>query len=176
MFKDILLLLMSFFDKKQGVIVDNNDGIDWSNPNARISKYFTVNEATYLPSWGISHIPSEQEKIEIVKLAKIMDIIRERLGKPIVVHCWIRPVSVNCPGHEKHGQNYNLFVGSKSRRSGHIFGKAIDFHVTGETDFPALRKKIEPWLKPLGIRMEDNQGNWVHIDTLPVGYKRFFKP
>lgn len=177
MLKDILLLLMSFFDKKQGVIEDKDKhGIDWSDPNAKISKYFTVNESLYLPSWGISHIPSAEEKIEILKLAKIMDIIRERIGKAIVVHVWMRPISVNCPGHERHGENYNLFIGSKSLRSGHIFGKAVDFHVSGEEDFPKVRKQIEPWLESLEIRMEDNAGKWVHLDTLPVGNKRFFKP
>ena len=54
--------------------------MDWTNPKTKISKYFTVHEATYLPSWKIYHTPSEAEKTEIVKLAQVMDIIRERIG------------------------------------------------------------------------------------------------
>jgi hypothetical protein len=152
------------------------DMIDWNNKESKISKYFTVKEATYLPSWDCYHTPSEDEKKEIIKLAEKMDIIRERLGKPIKVHVWIRPKSVNCPNHERHGQDYNLFIGSKSTQSGHIFGQAIDFSVKGETDFKALRQKMIPWLEELKIRMEDIEGNWIHIDTKPVGSARFFKP
>lgn len=153
--------------------------VNWNDPNAKISKYFTVHEATFLPSWRIYHRPSDEEKKEILKLAKVMDTIRERFGKPIIVHCWIRPKTVNCPGHVRHGQDYNLFVGSTSTKSGHIFGQAIDFHVSGY-DGPSgcheARQKILPWLEELSIRMEDIAGGWVHVDTKPVGYKRFFKP
>ncbi len=150
--------------------------INWSDPKEKISKHFTVKEATYLPSWKVYHTPSEDEKEEIVKLAKIMDIIRDRIGKPIVVHVWIRPIQANIPGDSRNGENYNLFIGSKSKRSGHIFGQAIDFHVKGVSDFTALRILIKPWLDELNIRMEDIEGNWIHIDTKPVGHNRFFKP
>lgn len=150
--------------------------INWDNKKDKISKYFTVHEATYLPSWDIYHTPSEEEKKEILKLAKIMDIIRERLGKPVHVHVWIRPKSVNCHNCDRHGQDYNLFIGSQSTQSGHIFGQAVDFSVGGISDFNSLRQIILPWLEELNIRMEDIQGNWIHLDTKPVGNARFFKP
>ena len=153
--------------------------IDWSNPDCKVSKYFTVHECTFLPSWRIYHIPSEEEKKEIIKLAKIMDTIRERIGSPIIVHVWIRPKSVNCPSSDRHGQDYNVFIGSKSTKSGHIFGQALDFHVkgyVGPSGCNEIRQKIMPWLEELDIRMEDIDGGWVHIDTKPVKYNRFFKP
>lgn len=164
-------------------VVDHTDvaepSIDWSNPKAKISKYFTVHEATYLPSWRIYHTPSEEEKAEIIKLAKIMDILREKIGKPFIVHVWIRPKSVNCPTSEYHGKDYNLFIGSKSTKSGHIFGQAIDFHVSGfagPKGCNQIRSRILPYLNELEIRMEDIDGGWVHIDTKPKGFARFFKP
>jgi uncharacterized ubiquitin-like protein YukD len=153
--------------------------IDWSNPKSNISEYFTVHEATFLPSWGIYHTPNEKEKKEIVKLAEIMDKIRKKLGKPIIVHVWMRPKQVNCPTSDKHGQDYNLFIGSKSTKSGHIFGQAVDFHVKdheGAEKSSNIRRKILPLLEDLQIRMEDIDGNWIHIDTKEVIYNRFFKP
>jgi hypothetical protein len=150
--------------------------INWDNPKEKISKHFTVKEATYLPSWDIYHKPSEEEKKEILKLANIMDEIRDRIGKPVAVHVWIRPKKVNCPGHARDGQDYNLFIGSKSTKSGHIFGQAIDFHISGIPNCSDVREMILPWLEEFDIRMEDIQGGWVHIDTKEVKYNRFFKP
>ena len=39
-----------------------------------------------------------------------------------------------------------------------------------------MRQVILPHLEEWSIRMEDINGGWIHIDTNPVGYKRFFKP
>jgi len=181
MIKTILELFFSLFKQKQALTSDPKlevkmePTIDWSDPKCKISKHFTVKEATYLPSWKCYHTVSESEKEEILKLAKIMDTIRERIGKPIAVHVWIRPKKANCPGHERDGQDYNLFIGSTSKKSSHIIGAAVDFHVTGVSDFNALRQKILPWLEELCIRMENQQGNWVHIDTRKKGFSRFFK-
>ena len=153
--------------------------IDWNNPKSKISKYFTVHEATFLPSWRCYHTPTEEEKSEIIKLANIMDIIRKRIGKPIIVHCWIRPSSVNCPSNARHRQDYNLFIGSISKTSGHIFGQAIDFHVMkhgGPDECEKMRNTILPWLEELDIRMEKMHGGWIHIDTKPVKNARYFKP
>lgn len=174
----LFAIIKSFFNKKQAVTKEK-PMIDWNDPKSKISKYFTVHEATYLPSWACYHIPSKEEQEEIVKLAKIMDIIRERVGKAILVHVWMRPKKANCPGHPMDGADYNFFIGSKSTKSGHIFGKAVDFHFSKYKSADGCaekRKEIEPWLEELDIRMEDISGAWLHIDTIPVGYKRFFKP
>lgn len=152
--------------------------IDWNNPAAKVSKYFTVKETTYLPSWGISHIPSEEEKKNIVALALIMDKVRELINLPIGVHVWMRPGSVNCPGSQYHGQDYNAFI-KGAKRSPHKQGQGIDWSAKGLT-CDEIRKKLEPKLEELGLRMEDLPGsNWVHNDTYPAsvsGGRRFFKP
>ena len=40
------------------------------NLDSKISKYFTWKEALLLPSWGICHEPTEEEKAAIIKMAK----------------------------------------------------------------------------------------------------------
>lgn len=168
------LSMFAITNKKEEIFM-----INWSDPKCKISKHFTVHEATFLPSWRIYHLPSEEEKVEIVKLATIMDNLRDKLNKPFIVHVWIRPKKVNCPSSTRHGQDYNLFIGSTSKKSGHIFGQAIDFHVSGmagPNSCNLVREDIKPELERLNIRMEDIQGGWIHIDTKSVGRKRFFKP
>lgn len=149
--------------------------IDWTNPDDKISRRFTVREALLLPSWGVLHVPSEEEKANILKMAAIMDIVRDRLGKPIKVHCWIRPTSANCPGSPHDGGNYNLAAGSKALRSAHIIGKAVDFDIGDNCD--NVRAVLAPMLEELGLRQEDAPGtNWVHLDCqepLPGGRRNF---
>ena len=176
--RKLIEIILSFFKmfkrEKEEIFM-----INWNDPKCKISKHFTVHEATFLPSWRIYHLPSDEEKVEIVKLAKVMDKLRDKLNKPFIVHCWMRPKKVNCQESTRHGQDYNVFVGSRSTKSGHIFGQAVDFHVSGMSGTNGCnlaREEIKPELEKLDIRMEDIQGGWVHIDTKPVGHARFFKP
>lgn len=147
--------------------------IDWSNPKEKISKYFTVGEALYLPQWKCYHIPSEAEKEAILRHAKNMDRAREELGVPCVVHCWIRPKALNCPSSPHHGEDYNaLCKGAKASR--HIFGDATDYHPVGMSCDDA-RAKLEPKLEEFDMRMEKLPGsNWVHNDSGPVISNRYF--
>lgn len=149
--------------------------IDWTNPSSKISKYFTVKEALFLPSWNCYHNPSEQEKTNILLMAEQMDKIREFLQKPIRVHCWIRPV-LNQPEHVRHGQDYNAFV-KGARMSAHKTGEAVDWSIAG-ANCDELRKKLLPKLEQFDLRMEDLPGsNWVHTDRRkPNNNIRFFKP
>ena len=163
------------FEKKEEEIFM----INWNNPRCKISKHFTVHEATFLPSWRVYHMPSDEEKVEIVELAKKIDKLRDKLNQPFIVHVWMRPKKVNCQNSPKHGKDYNVFIGSKSTKSGHIFGQAVDFHVSGSAgpnSCNLVREKIKPELESLNLRMEDIQGGWIHIDSKKVGHKRFFKP
>lgn len=150
--------------------------IDWSDPKAPISKFFTVKEALYLPAWEAMHVPSEEEKREILKTAQKMDLIREYLEQPISVHCWIRPKCANVPKSKWDKKNYNAFVGG-APGSAHPEGKAVDWHASKMT-CAEIRQLLVPKLKDFDIRMEDVDGNWVHIDTRqPAPRKsRFFKP
>jgi len=163
--------------KEEPKKIENNMEIDWNNPEAKISKYFKVKEALLLPSWGILHIPSEEEKKNILEMAKKMDEIRELIGLPISVHCWGRPTSVNCPGSKFHGADYNAFV-KGSKTSAHRSFKAVDWSAKGKT-CDQSRAILEPKLEQLNIRMEYAPGtNWVHTDIDPAsksGGRRYFK-
>jgi len=148
--------------------------IDWSNPQSKISKYFTVKEALWLPSWKVFHIPTEQEKANILKQAAKMDLIREFLGTPINVHCWLRPV-LNHPGSEYNGKDYNAFVHG-AKNSAHKVGLATDYDAHG-LNCDDVRAKLEPKLEEWEIRMERMPGGqWIHNDCAPVISTRYFKP
>lgn len=153
--------------------------MNWDDTKTPISKYFTVGEALYLPSWRIFHIPSEAEKEEILKLASRMDIVREFIGLPLEVHCWTRPLIVNNPDSKYHGKNYNKYVGSKNPNGSHPKGRGIDYNVKGyETaeQNAKIRQLLLPKLEEWDLRMEDITGSWIHNDNLPVTSRRFFKP
>lgn len=151
--------------------------INWNDPKSKISKYFTVKEALYLPSWDVMHIPSEAEKANIIRTAEKMDLIREYLDKPVNVNVWIRPAQVNCPTNLRyHGKNYNAAIGG-APKSAHVEGLAVDFRVSTITAMD-VRFLLKDKLEDFNIRMEDHNGNWTHIDLreVPKGGKRFFKP
>ncbi len=149
--------------------------IDWTDPKAKISKYFTVKEALYLPSWNVLHIPSEEEKENIVKMAEKMDLIREELKSPISIHVWIRPV-LNQPDNIRHGQDYNAFI-KGAKKSAHKIGQGVDWSCSGKT-CDEVRELLKGKLEEFDIRMEDIKGaNWVHVDMMkPFNNVRFFKP
>lgn len=150
--------------------------INWSDLNAKVSKYFTVHECTFLPSWGIHHTPTDSEKEELVKLAKVMDDVREFLDRPVNVHVWIRPAEVNCPESPHHGQDYNALVGG-APRSAHKLGRGVDFDCGESCD--VTRQKLLVVLARFNLCMEKNPGGpWVHLDNYPprgVG-GRYFQP
>ena len=174
--------------------IESAKKIDWSNPASKISKYFTVKEATFLPSWGILHIPTDDEKAKILKVAEKMDAIREFLNEPIQVHVWIRPEKANCPNSEWDGKDYNRYIyenqvwknltsaqkaEKKVPNSPHKTGDAVDWSIIGKRTpeyCATIRSKLLSKLQELDIRMEDIEGNWIHVDTRPVISRRFFKP
>jgi hypothetical protein len=147
--------------------------IDWTDPCAKISNHFSVKEALWLPSWGCMHNPSEAEKEEILRTAAKMDVVREFVGSPINVHCWIRPV-LNNPASPYHGQDYNAHVGG-AHNSAHKYGKAVDWDCGRDCD--AVRADLEPKLEEWDLRMERMPGgNWVHLDTNLPNPNRYFNP
>jgi len=150
--------------------------IDWTKPRSQLTKHFTIHDALYLPSWKIYHIPSEEEKLNIIKQAEVMEKIREFLGLPIIVSCWIRPLSVNCPASIYHGKNYNKFV-KGSKTSAHTIGLATDWYIKGK-NCDDIRKLLEFKLEEFDIYMENlPKSNWVHVNSFD-GHKRsrFFIP
>jgi hypothetical protein len=150
---------------------------DWSDPNSKVSKFFTVRECTFLPRFSACHQTTEIEQANIIRMASVMDAVRELVDSPISVHVWIRPTSSNIPDNDHNGENYNSLVGGASR-SAHISGLACDFDVKGST-CDEIRALLEPKLEELGARMERKPGSgWVHLDVAPVppGGHRYFTP
>lgn len=150
--------------------------IDWNDKKSKITPHFTVHDATWLPTWEIYHIPSEEEKANIIKTAEKLELIREYIDRAINVHVWIRPLKVNAPGTIYNGRNYNLAVGG-APRSAHISGLAVDWNPYKMTCSEA-RIILIPMLAEYKIRMENIEGNWVHIDLNDPapGRPRFFRP
>lgn len=150
---------------------------NWNDPKSKLSEHFTVHEALFLPSWDCYHEPSEEEKSNILKCATKMELIREHLGQPIHVHCWLRPKAVNNPKSRYHGKNYNAAVGG-APGSAHAEGLAVDFHVS-RMQCSDVRMALVHKLTEFDIRMENMESEgWVHIDLRqPFPRKpRFFRP
>ena len=151
--------------------------INWEDPESPISVHFKVREALWLPSWQVLHIPSDEEKENIAQHAEKMDLIRDFLGAPLHVHCWIRPGALNNPDSDHNGEDYNAFV-KGARNSSHKSGKAVDYDAAG-LNCDDVRAKLEPKLVEFGLRMEKMPGgNWVHNDSAPVllGGHNYFIP
>ena len=174
--------------------------VNWSDPKSKINSRFSVSEALTLPSWGVMHIPSEDEKKAIKgiadKVAAITAEVEAKLGKklPINVHAFMRPGKANIPGSQWDGKDYNRYIyetqvwknltaEEKVKKtvpnSPHRTGHAIDFHFggyEGKEKCAEMRQILLPLIEKHGLRMEDMSGGWIHLDDLPVVNKRFFKP
>jgi len=157
-------------------------------PSDKISKYFTYKEALWLPQENrMAEIGSEVDDTSLENLKILfskMDLIREFLDKPIIVHITFRTM-------EYHKKLYEQINAKKKAQglpevkvpmgSPHLYGQACDFHANGLTCDEVVKllldnNKLEEWQ----LRMEDNGvgANWVHIDIKSVGASgnRFFKP
>lgn len=181
-------------------------GIDWSDPSSRINKRFSVKDATYLPSWGVSHLPSVEQKLRIVDVATridhLLDKLEIQLDKKLVVdvHVFIRPGVASCPGTKWDGLDYNSWLyhnvvwkglseEEKAKKtvpnSPHKLGNAVDFHLVGYAgaiECGKMRELMVPLLAEFGLRVEDHDGSWIHLDSNKPGLnpdgteRRKFKP
>lgn len=179
------------------IVVQN---IDWADSKSKITPRFSVGEALTLQSWGVMHVPSEEEKKAIIQIAedvgRAADELEKIIGRKVSinVHAFIRPEKANIPGSEWDGKDYNRYIYEtqvwknltyeekslkKVPKSPHRTGRAIDFHIVGfegKEKCAQIREMLLPHLEKLGLRMEDISGGWIHLDNLPVVNKRFFKP
>jgi len=123
--------------------------IDWNNPKAKISKYFTVWEVTKSDPRRIPTVGSEVER-EILKLAIELDKIREDWGGVILVNSWYRPPVVN------------RAVGG-SPYSQHLYGRAVDICPAN----PGSLAKFQAWLDQhwYGALGYGARRGFVHLDT-----------
>lgn len=133
------------------------------------STYFRWREVLWLETWQVYVYPSESQYNNLVRLARKLDAIRGRLGKPMTVTSGLRPYLYN-EWKEPYGIGGNEI-------SAHCEGKACDFVVTA---MPAnlVRQSILPELDRLQIRMENlSDSAWVHVDIREPGPGgRYFKP
>lgn len=126
-----------------------NAKIDWNNPKAKISKYFTVWEVTKSDPRRIPTVGSEVER-EILKLAIELDKIREDWGGVILVNSWYRPPVVN------------RAVGG-SPYSQHLYGRAVDIRPSNRESLPKFEKFLDQyWFGALGY---GSHRGFVHLDT-----------
>lgn len=114
----------------------------------KISDNFTWNEV-FTNETNIDGIPMLEVFENAVQLAKQLQIVRTKIGKPIIPHCWVRQI--------KH----NKRAGSTAKRSPHINGRAIDFHINGMAESDVRKKILE---MKLPLRIEADTKGWVHID------------
>lgn len=82
-------------------------------------------------------------------LAVQLQKARTKLGRPFLVHCWVRQIP------------HNIRVGSTAMFSPHINGRAVDFSIT--TLKPEQVREQLLKLK-LPIRIEAGTKTWVHVD------------
>ena len=152
-------------------------GIDWTDPKAKISRYFTVKEALYLHRWG--RLANEGDgltchaKEQICILAAKMDLVRDFIGLPIRVHRWWSSVLYNEEvGGAKGSKHLCLGPWSAIDWDAVVDGTYGDI----EESCRILRAALLPKLAEWGLRMENREGPWVHTDNAPVLYSRFFRP
>lgn len=135
--------------------------------NIADSKFFTWDEALFLPRWGISVFPINRQIMHnIERTAMTMDKLRDFFNAPLKVTSWYRPMK------------YNELIGG-AKASSHITGLAVDFLVK---DLPSVdaREILRHELLSMNIRMERLETPHVHIDLnctddMPLE-KRYFLP
>lgn len=123
--------------------------INWNDPKAKISKYFTVEEVTRRDP---RRIPTDPSVINnILRLAKELDKIREEWGQPISTTSWYRPADVNRQ------------VGG-ARNSQHINGSAADILPLTSDIFTFQKWLDSRWKFALGYGAKKG---FVHVDLRP---------
>lgn len=96
----------------------------------KISKYFTLKEATYSSTakkYGIKNIPSNSEYKNIIYTANRMDEVRKTLKTRVYITSWYRNKKVN---KKVKGSN----------NSYHRNGLAVDFKIKGKAKY--IKKKL----------------------------------
>lgn len=158
--------------------------IDWTDPDCRVSKYFTVQEAIGLPGWKRLADASDgfgtEQQDALVDLFKRMDKVREFLGVPIIVHCAYRPPVYNdLVGGARDSAHMARNIGKKKT----VLIAACDWHpsydgIVPEVACEQVKEVLPPLLEQWGLRMEAETTDWIHLDTKPVpnGGRRVFSP
>lgn len=117
----------------------------------RLSKNFTLDEFV-ITSTGIENVPGEEE-IKSLKLLceKILQPLRDAVGKPIIISSGFRSLLVNTA------------IGGEST-SQHVKGQAADFHIPGMTNqeiIDLIRELKLPYDQVIDENLKGKQ--WVHV-------------
>ncbi|MEB3290653.1 MAG: D-Ala-D-Ala carboxypeptidase family metallohydrolase [Leptolyngbya sp.] len=110
---------------------------------------FTWGEATR----NATRIPPTKAIVDnIIALARALQPVRNRIGRPFRVNSWYRPPAVNAA------------VGG-ARRSQHLVGNAVDLQVQGLSGRQVANAVMLTW--PGGIGIYSNIPNIIHLDLGP---------
>jgi zinc D-Ala-D-Ala carboxypeptidase len=123
----------------------------------QLTPHFTLEEFTDSQTAarkGINNVPSvgTPERANIMRTAEIMEAVRDILGKkPVLISSGYRSPQVNA-----------AVGGSKS--SAHMSGLAADFSCPGFGTPLQICKKLEPYMRELGIdQLIHEYDTWVHL-------------
>lgn len=133
-------------EPKQAYLYAYSNGVkfpkDWY-----ITENFTWNEV-FKNERLCDGIPLLEVFENTLRMAQMLQLLRDELKQPINIHCWVRQ-----PKHNKRVSGTKL--------SAHLNGLAVDFDVKNMTS-DQTRAYIKAMRLP--VRVEANTDNWVHID------------
>lgn len=117
-------------------------------------KYFTIEEMTKSSTATAKHIDNTPNQTAIDNLTKLIEIVldplREWYGKPIRVNSGYR-----C-------KVLNKTVGSKAKKSQHLYGEAADITAGSKTENEKLFNYIKDNL-PFDQLINESNFSWVHV-------------
>lgn len=117
-------------------------------------KYFTIEEMTKSSTATAKHIDNTPNQTAIDNLTKLIEIVldplREWYGKPIKINSGYRCEALN------------EAVGSKTKKSQHLYGEAADITVGSKTENEKLFNYIKDNL-PFDQLINESNFSWVHV-------------
>lgn len=117
-------------------------------------KYFTIEEMTKSSTATAKHIDNTPNQTAIDNLTKLIEIVldplREWYGKPIRVNSGYRCEALN------------EAVGSKAKKSQHLYGEAADITAGSKTENEKLFNYIKDNL-PFDQLINESNFSWVHV-------------
>jgi hypothetical protein len=129
-----------------------------------VSKYFSLAEATHsatAAARGIDNRPDAGQLASIRQAAASLDVVREVLGRPIIVSSWYRSPALN-----------RAVNGAST--SAHLSGWAIDCNAQGMSALELCRRAVDS-LRARNQSWDQiihEHGRWMHISFEPRGRRQ----